>query len=41
MLGFGISFVVLVALVVKGVAIIALTYIGARLAIRHERGTSR
>jgi hypothetical protein len=29
--------VVLVMLVLKGAAILGLTYIGARLAIRHER----
>jgi len=33
-----VGMVVLASLAVKGVAIFALVYLGARLAIRHERG---
>ena len=35
---FAIGVAVLVSLALKGAAILALTYVGARLAIRHERG---
>jgi hypothetical protein len=37
---FGIALVALAALAVKGLFTLALVYVGARLAIRHERGIS-
>jgi hypothetical protein len=36
-LGFGEMFGVLLIMVLKGIASIAVVYVGARLAIRHER----
>ena len=35
-----ITLFVLVSLALKGAAILALAYLGARLAIRHERGSA-